>query len=307
MARLLPRQSVRSFGADDRVAEAGGQGGERPVDGARVPAVERDPDPVVGGVGVGVRPDVDAREGRHHVVHGPGNLPLAGPRVERARVDRGGAVQLAHGLELAPEDRRDAGEDPDVADDNHRPRGAGARRLRAVLEPRPRGDVGHAQVPLMQPFAEARAQQPLELGVAHERHPERRGDGGQRDVVVGRADPPRREQGVEAGGERAHAGRDVVDVVGYDLDACLRVYVLLVVMRLTLGKRGTDDFYEYETWHSVGMPLKKTKHRLALMALDDLMGTDFCSDEDGVSDDEDDASYPGITSSGYAWEVRQTL
>ena len=80
-----------------------------------------------------------------------------------------------------------------------------------------------------------------------------------------------------------------------------------VVMRLTLGKRGTDDFYEYETWHSVGVPLKKTKHRLALMALDDLMGTDYCSDEDGVSDDEDDGSYPGITSSGYAWEVRQTL
>jgi hypothetical protein len=79
-----------------------------------------------------------------------------------------------------------------------------------------------------------------------------------------------------------------------------------VLMRLTIGKRGTDEFYEYELWHDVGSQIKKTKHRLALMALDDLMGTDYFNEEDDGDDvdEEEDATYPGITSSGYSWEVR---
>lgn len=77
------------------------------------------------------------------------------------------------------------------------------------------------------------------------------------------------------------------------------------LMRLTLGKRGTDDFYEYELWHNVGVSVKKTKHRLSLMALDDLMGTDYFNESEESDDDEvdEDASYPGITNSGYSWEV----
>jgi hypothetical protein len=74
-------------------------------------------------------------------------------------------------------------------------------------------------------------------------------------------------------------------------------------MRLTLGKEGTDDFYEYELWHDVGVQIKKTKHRLALMALDDLMGTDYFNEEEGDDDVDEDGTYPGITSSGYSWEV----
>lgn len=79
------------------------------------------------------------------------------------------------------------------------------------------------------------------------------------------------------------------------------------LMRLTLGKRGTDDFYEYELWHDVGSQIKMTKHRLALMALDDLMGTDYFNEseeDDDVDEDEEEPTYPGITSSGYSWEVR---
>jgi hypothetical protein len=76
-----------------------------------------------------------------------------------------------------------------------------------------------------------------------------------------------------------------------------------ILMRLTLGKRGEDEFYEYELWHDVGEQLKKTKHRLALTALDDLMGTDCYNEGEGGSDDDDEGTYPGITSSGYAWEV----
>jgi hypothetical protein len=76
-----------------------------------------------------------------------------------------------------------------------------------------------------------------------------------------------------------------------------------ILMRLTLGKRGEDEFYEYELWHDVGEQLKKTKHRLALIALDDLMGTDFYNEEEGESDEDDEGTYPGITSSGYAWEA----
>ena len=85
-----------------------------------------------------------------------------------------------------------------------------------------------------------------------------------------------------------------------------------VLMRLTLGKRGSDDFCEYELWHDVGVPFKKTKHRLALMALDDLMGTDYFEsegednedEEEEEEEEEEEASFPGITSSGYSWEVR---
>jgi hypothetical protein len=71
-------------------------------------------------------------------------------------------------------------------------------------------------------------------------------------------------------------------------------------MRLTLGTRGSDGFCEYELWHDLGVPFKKTKHRLALMALDDMMGTDYFDSEgeDGGEDDEEEASFPGITSSG---------
>lgn len=77
------------------------------------------------------------------------------------------------------------------------------------------------------------------------------------------------------------------------------------LMRLTLGKPGTDDFCEYELWHDVETAIKKTKHRLALMALDDLMGTEYFSELDESDEEaEDDVSYPGITSSGYSWEVR---
>jgi hypothetical protein len=76
-----------------------------------------------------------------------------------------------------------------------------------------------------------------------------------------------------------------------------------ILMRLTLGKRGEDEFYEYELWHDVYAPLKKTKHRLALMALDDLMGTDYYNEEEGTSDEGDEGAYPGITTSGYSWEV----
>ena len=77
-----------------------------------------------------------------------------------------------------------------------------------------------------------------------------------------------------------------------------------ILVRLTLGKRGTDDFYEYELWHDVGVQVKKTKHRLALMALDDLMGTDCFNEDEGDDDDDEEGGYPGITSSGYSWEVR---
>ena len=72
---------------------------------------------------------------------------------------------------------------------------------------------------LVQPLAVARPEQPLELGVADERHVEGRGDRGQRDVVVRRADPARGEDDVEAGGEGAHALGDLGSDVGDDLDA----------------------------------------------------------------------------------------
>jgi hypothetical protein len=61
-----------------------------------------------------------------------------------------------------------------------------------------------------------------------------------------------------------------------------------ILMRLTLGRRGEDEFYGYKLWHDVSAPLKKTKHRLALMALDDLMGTDYNNEEEGESEGDDE-------------------
>lgn len=74
-----------------------------------------------------------------------------------------------------------------------------------------------------------------------------------------------------------------------------------ILVRMTLGHRGADDFLQYETWHDKDEQLKFAKQKLASMALDDFLGTDYT----GGTDDFDFDT--GITNAGYSWEIRQAI
>lgn len=75
-----------------------------------------------------------------------------------------------------------------------------------------------------------------------------------------------------------------------------------ICVQLTLGDPESDDFLRYELWHYIGEPLRTTKHKLALMALDDFFGTDLASSDE---DYEVLLESSGITSRGYSWEIPQ--
>lgn len=73
-----------------------------------------------------------------------------------------------------------------------------------------------------------------------------------------------------------------------------------VLVQLTLGVAGTDYCSQYELWHGKGEPFKAAKQKLAAMALDDFLGTDY-SNADGFDVES------GITTSGYSWEIAQAV
>jgi hypothetical protein len=74
-------------------------------------------------------------------------------------------------------------------------------------------------------------------------------------------------------------------------------------VRLSLGEPGTEDFYTYEIWQPEGASLKKSRQKLSAMALEDLM--DLGSDGDDDDDDED--LIPGLTGTGYDWEIHHAV
>jgi hypothetical protein len=92
-----------------------------------------------------------------------------------------------------------------------------------------------------------------------------------------------------------------------------------VLVRLLLGKAGSEDFYSYELWQTKGESIRKARRKLADMALGDLMGNDDDvnivsdneledeSDLDGDDMIESDDGFltPGTTS--YDWEIRQVV
>ena len=80
-------------------------------------------------------------------------------------------------------------------------------------------NVGHAQIPLEQASPGGLANARFQLGVAHDRDGECRCDGGDRHVVVGRADAARGEDVVEGRGRRAHRSDDLGRHVGNHFDA----------------------------------------------------------------------------------------
>lgn len=73
-----------------------------------------------------------------------------------------------------------------------------------------------------------------------------------------------------------------------------------VLVKLTLGEPDSDDYIEYEVWRDHDEPMKDTKHRLALMALDDFFGTDISSSEKHYDTLMEES---GIVTRGYSWEL----
>jgi hypothetical protein len=72
-----------------------------------------------------------------------------------------------------------------------------------------------------------------------------------------------------------------------------------ILVRLSLGKPGSQEFYEYETWHDKTIPVKFAKQKLAEMAYAELLEED---------EDVDEGDFlQGITSSGYAWEIHHAV
>lgn len=75
-----------------------------------------------------------------------------------------------------------------------------------------------------------------------------------------------------------------------------------LLVRLLIGKPGSDDFSAYETWHPRHLPLKDAKHALAKIALADLLDMD--EDDMDEEDDEGEEGVPGLTSPRYEWEIK---
>ena len=57
-----------------------------------------------------------------------------------------------------------------------------------------------------------------------------------------------------------------------------------ILVQMTLGQRGTEDFLVYQMWHPKAAPMKLAKRQLARLALADVMDDDV----DGGSDQSDD-------------------
>lgn len=72
-----------------------------------------------------------------------------------------------------------------------------------------------------------------------------------------------------------------------------------ILVRMSLGKPDSDDYLLYEVWHDRGVSLRYARQKLAAMALDDFLGTDYA----GGTDDFDFDT--GITNRGYSWEINQ--
>ena len=139
-------------------------------------------------------------------------LALVGVEIQPRRGDGFGAKPVADLDELAAEQRRDAGQDVDVAIADDRPdlrRGIGA-----VDQLGAGGNIGEAEVRVGELVLPVGADAGLEIRVSCDGGPERVGDRRDRDVVVGRADAARREHVVETCRGIAHGRRDVLEIVG---------------------------------------------------------------------------------------------
>ena len=77
-----------------------------------------------------------------------------------------------------------------------------------------------------------------------------------------------------------------------------------VLVSLKMGKPGTEDFVSYEVWHSRKKPMKNAKHKLAKIALEDLVGDiDSYFDELENNDYDENGESDLGASDIYSWEV----
>ena len=74
------------------------------------------------------------------------------------------------------------------------------------------------------------------------------------------------------------------------------------LVRLLLGKPGSEDFYVYEIWHSNRVPLQVARQKLAAIALSDLMDEDDPDEEDEYEYDQ-----ASTVKAGYEWEIRRAI
>jgi hypothetical protein len=71
-----------------------------------------------------------------------------------------------------------------------------------------------------------------------------------------------------------------------------------LTLRLTVGNIGTDDCYRYDMRLPNTKAKQMAKHRLAEIAVCDLLGSEIL--EDDIDDDEEEDP---ITATGYDWEI----
>ena len=110
--------------------------------------------------------------------------------------------------------------------------------------------------------------------------------------------------------ERTDKIFEEVDDDHYDNSKVEERYMLI---RLTLGTMGADDFCVYETWHEQTRPLKLAKQKLARMALNDVLTFGVDDEDEEIDEDADDVEtetslgLPRVSSSGYDWEIRYAV
>jgi hypothetical protein len=141
-----------------------------------------------------------------------GHLALGGPAAQGSRQERTPTLELPRqGLEHQGGDMGHAGEDEDIAQpDAGRSGHPVLDQLGALGDPRhPEPRLGHPAASRIIGF-EDRARP----GMDDDGPAERRGDGIDGDVVMGRADPAGGEQIIVLGAERVHRRRDPFDHVG---------------------------------------------------------------------------------------------
>jgi hypothetical protein len=72
-----------------------------------------------------------------------------------------------------------------------------------------------------------------------------------------------------------------------------------ILVSLTLGEPGTEDFVRYEIWEPKGFKVKSAWQKLAAMALSDLVD----AESDAEDDDDDEDGLTEISSARYNWET----
>ena len=142
------------------------------------------------------------------------DLALHARHVHALEHERDAAEAIARRLELLAQELRDAREDVDVLHDDER-----KPEIARVDQRRSGGHLGHLELARVGRLARGALDPARDRLAVLERAAERRRDPVDREVVVSRADPARREHEVVGLVHRAHVLGDHVDLIGNRDDA----------------------------------------------------------------------------------------